>query len=351
MVLCYNHAIVKVVYYAKYSAKGPSSRYRAFQLADAYRKEGIEREIRTLFDDDYFAIVRMPPSAARSLKKVGYVTRRFKERKAELRNRNGDLAIIEGQLFPYLPFACEKKYLPPRYLVEFDDAIYLTHPSKLPRVFRHATAVLAGNRTLADFASRHNKQVHVVPTVLDTTVFRPLPKAASSKIRIGWSGLEYNVKYVRGLTPVFWKLLKKYPVEFVVLSGSPPENISFPHRFVKWDPAKEAEQIGEFDIGVMPLQMDEWCKGKCGLKLLQYMSLGIPAVATPVGVNSEIIRDGENGYLAVGLEQWEECLSRLIEDADLRKSIGNAGRQTVVERYSTAVWVPRILEIYRQYAK
>ena len=119
---------------------------------------------------------------------------------------------------------------------------------------------------------------------------------------------------------------------------------------MKWNPATETEQIGDFDIGLMPLENDEWSRGKCGLKLLQYMALGVPGVATPVGVNAEIIRNGENGYTADSLEEWENALALLVENIELRRRIGVTARETVVQEYSTQAWLPRLIKLYEQYA-
>jgi glycosyltransferase involved in cell wall biosynthesis len=126
-------------------------------------------------------------------------------------------------------------------------------------------------------------------------------------------------------------------------------DLHFPHRFVRWDKNKEIEQINEFDIGIMPLQMNEWSKGKCGMKLLQYMSLGIPSVSTPVGVNSTIVSHGFNGMLAASPREWEDSLAQLIEDEALRKGLASAARKTVEEKFSARLWFPRLLEIYRSY--
>ena len=341
---------MKVVYFSKYSDCGPSSRYRVFQFLDGFARAGLDFHIYPLFEDPYFEILRMPPSRARTLKKIRYVAGRFQERRKQLQQSSAPLCVIEQQLFPYIPFLVEKRFLPARYLLEFDDAIYLTHPHKLPQILRQAAGVLAGNKTLAGYASRYNRQVHVVPTVLDTDIFHPAPKPHTAKIRIGWSGLEYNFRYLRTLAPVFLKLQTLYPVEVVILTGSLPRDLPFPFRFEKWNPRQEAEQINQFDIGVMPLEMNEWCRGKCGIKLLQYMSLEIPSVATPAGVNAEIIREGENGFTAVTLSEWEQRLTTLIEDEPLRKEMGKAARETVVKEYSREVWFPRILETYKQYA-
>jgi len=170
------------------------------------------------------------------------------------------------------------------------------------------------------------------------------------RVILGWSGLEYNFPYIRLLSPVLEKLARNFPVEIVILSGSPPRDFAFPFRFEKWDPAREVEQLNEFDIGLMPLRMDEWSRGKCGFKLLQYMSLEIPSVATSVGVNREIVQHGVNAFLAEDLPDWESCLSQLISDTNLRQSVGKAARSTVLENYSTCVWFPKLLSIYRKYA-
>jgi glycosyltransferase involved in cell wall biosynthesis len=342
---------VKVSYYTKYSDRGPSSRYRVFQFLELFRNQGVDLNIQMLFDDSYFEFLRSSSSLGRTIQKSGYVASRFQERRKALRGDRSNLTIIEQQLFPYLPYPIEKHFLPDRYLLEMDDAIYLTHPKKIPEMVRTASAVLVGNRTLADFARRFNQNVHIVPTVLNTDLFQPAKKNNAEKIKIGWSGLEYNFKYLSKLTSVFLKLRARYPVEFLILSGSEPRNLEFPFRFLKWDPKHEVDQINEFDLGVMPLEMDEWSRSKCGMKLLQYMALQIPSVATPAGVNAEIIHDGENGLTALTEEDWIKKISLLIENAELRDKMGKLARKTVVEEYSMNTWFPKLLEVYRKYAQ
>ena len=341
---------MKITYYSKYSKLGPSSRYRAFQFADSLQAAGVDFRISELFDDRYFEILRMP-EPLRVLQKIPYSLARFHARKLVARNDESDLCVIEQQLFPYLPFVFEQKYLPARYLFEFDDAIYLTHPKKLPKIIQRARGVIAGNQTLAEYAQNFNNNVHQVPTVLNTNHFKPLPKKRKERVTLGWSGLEYNFPYIQLLSPVLEKLVQKFSVEIVILSGSSPRGFTFPFRFEKWDPAREVEQLNEFDVGLMPLRMDEWSRGKCGFKLLQYMSLEIPSVATSIGVNREIVQQGTNAFLAENLREWESFLSVLITDSKLRESVGKAGRSTVLENYSTGVWFPKLLSIYRKYAK
>jgi glycosyltransferase involved in cell wall biosynthesis len=340
---------VKIKYYSKYSSLGPSSRFRVYQYADLFRSAGVDFQISELFDDEYFRILRSN-APFRALRKIPYTLSRFTNRKQDLDVNVSDLTIIEHQLFPYLPFAIEKKYLPARFLFEFDDAIYLTHPAKIPRLIQASQGVIAGNEILAEFARKYHKNVHLIPTALNTDFFRPAARKAQDKVVIGWSGLEYNFPYLEILSPVLKRLIETQAVEVRILSGAPPV-LDFPFQFERWDPSREVEQLNQFDIGVMPLKMDEWSKGKCGFKLLQYMSLEIPSVATAVGVNEKIVQDGVNGYLAGNLKDWENHLTELIVDANLRQTIGKAARLTVLKEYSTAVWFPKLLNLYRTYAQ
>ena len=341
---------MNVNYYSKYSRLGPSSRYRIFQFVDLFKAMDVNVRIQPLLDDTYFGFLRSQPSLGQRLRKAAYVVSRFEQRRKSLHSARPELTVIEQQLFPYLPFVLENRFLSDGYVLEMDDAIYLTHPKKIPELIRKAAAVIVGNETLAGFARRMNPETHVIPTVLDTDWFQLREKRAGDKIRIGWSGLEYNFKYLKKLNQVFLYLLTTYPVEIVILSGSEPRDMGFPFRFERWDPNREADQISHFDIGIMPLEMDEWSRSKCGMKLLQYMALEIPSVATPAGVNAEIIQENENGFTALTEEEWIEKLSRLIQDKELRLRMGNLARSTVVEKYSVKTWFPRLLELYRRFA-
>ena len=341
--------MTRVHYYSKYSFLGPSSRYRAYQYQKDFRKAGWSFEIFPLFEEEYFSALRDPISARRVLRKSTYSISRFADRLFHLRNSDADLIVIEQQLFPYLPFVLEKQFLPRKFLLEIDDAIYLTHPEKLPKLFQAASGVVAGNEILERFILQFQRNVEVIPTTIDTNLFKPLDRETRDKIVIGWSGLEYNFKYLHEIAAVLKDALQHYPTEFVILSGSPPRSFPVPYRFEKWDSERESEQIASFDIGLMPLRIDEWSKGKCAMKLLQYMAAGIPGIATAVGVNTKVIEDGINGFVAATPDEWKSKLKLLLENTALRKSMGIAARNTVVNQYSKHVWFPRLLEVYKRY--
>jgi glycosyltransferase involved in cell wall biosynthesis len=135
-------------------------------------------------------------------------------------------------------------------------------------------------------------------------------------------------------------------VSFVVIADKPPTLALRKITFIPWSDKSEVEDLMKIDIGIMPLPDDEWSKGKCGFKILQYMSLNIPSVSSAVGANKEIVRNGENGFLCSNDQEWFKNISTLIESAELRQRIGRAGRETVVRQYSVNSNTPRFLSLF-----
>jgi hypothetical protein len=167
---------------------------------------------------------------------------------------------------------------------------------------------------------------------------------------IGWTGSFSTEKYLDLVRPALERLRRRRPFRMVVVGGGAfrAEGVEVEHR--PWRAQTETSDLGDLDIGLMPLPDAEWERGKCGLKALQYMALGLPVVVSPVGVNAEIVRDGESGVLARTEREWEEALERLLADADLRRRMGREGRATVERAYSAAVVAPRVAEIFRRAA-
>jgi glycosyltransferase involved in cell wall biosynthesis len=202
-------------------------------------------------------------------------------------------------------------------------------------------AVIAGSHHLRDYALKLNKNVFLIPTSIDTDKWKPRPKPGKDKngFCIGWCGTGSNLKYLDLLREPLSVLGKKFNIELMIVgpeseAGNLPrfENVRVVYR--PWDLDNEMEVVSGFDVGIMPLYDGEAEKGKCGLKLLLYMSLGIPAIGSAVGENRHIIRDGEDGFLASNGKEWVEKLEALITDDDLRERFSLEGRRTVLERYS-----------------
>lgn len=240
-----------------------------------------------------------------------------------------------------------------KIIYDFDDSIwlpnisasnkkysFLKNPNKTNEIIRLADIVIAGNQFLANYAMQYNQKVVVIPTVLNTDLYKPLLKSDESKIVIGWSGSHSTIEHFKLAIPFLVKIKQKYGdrIKFKVMGDI---NFSCPEldiQGIPWTENKEIEIINSFDIGIMPLPDNAWARGKCGFKGLQYMSLEIPTIMSPVGVNAEIIQDGINGLLANADEEWIDKISSLIEDIELRRKIGKAGRKKVLENYSVKVW-------------
>lgn len=262
-----------------------------------------------------------------------------------------DIVFVQRECFMLGTSFFEKYFSKKGKLVfDFDDSIWfqnvtsnnknlawLKDPLKTDKIIRFADMVFAGNEYLADHARQFNSNVIIVPTTIDTDEYRPKPsKEANAKVCIGWSGSFSTIEHFEIILPVLRKMKEKYgdKIYFKVIGDKNYANPALGIKGIGWSKEGELEELGELDIGIMPLPNDEWAKGKCGLKGLQYMALEIPTIMSPVGVNSDIIKDGENGFLAEGEQEWMDRLSALVEDASLRNRLGKNGRKTVVDKYS-----------------
>jgi len=237
-----------------------------------------------------------------------------------------------------------------RVVFDFDDAIWKADTSpgnqkwewvKRPQKFfdnvANAHLVTAGNHYLAAQALKVNKHVMVIPTTVDTSVHQPMMSHRNGpSVCIGWSGSISTVKHFSLLLPVLQRIHQKYGtrVKFRLL-GDPDFKCAHPPvEALPWREDTEVALLNSFDIGLMPLPDDEWARGKCGLKAITYLACGVPAIVSPVGVNTDIVEHGINGLHASTEAEWYEALCRLIDDAELRQKLGAAGRETVVQQYS-----------------
>lgn len=348
---------LRVLVYGKTSAVGPSTRYRFLQYRGALAALGIDLEVAPLFGSIYFRLLRLP-QPARALAKLLYVPFAFLRRGLSLLSAGrADAVVVEHQLFPYLPPFAERLLARRRggFQLEFDDAIYLTrgHREKLETLCRLARQVVVGNRFLADFAAPFATALAVVPTTIDLARYRVRDHRAVKvgPLVVGWIGLPYNFPALAALAEPLADLAREVPCVLRVVSAGRPTLSGAPIEVAPWSFETETSQIAEFDIGVMPLDDDEWSRGKCGLKILQYFAAGVPVVASPVGVNADLIHHGENGFLARTRSEWQDALGRLLSDPELRARMGAAGRRTVEQGYSMERWAPRVAELWTKLAE
>ncbi|MFN5878112.1 MAG: glycosyltransferase family 4 protein, partial [Flavobacteriales bacterium] len=246
-----------------------------------------------------------------------------------------------------------------RYIYDFDDAIWLPNYSdtnaryhrlkaywKVNYCMKWAYRISAGNEYLASYAKQFNGHVTIIPTTIDTTYHSITCDHEQSKPVIGWTGTHTTMRYLDELIPILKELEKEHEFTFLVISNEKPDYDLDSLQFIKWKKETEIEDLARITIGVMPLQHDIWSEGKCGFKGLQYMALEIASIMSPVGVNTSIIHDGQNGFLAGSPEEWKEKLEIVLKDKELRKKLGTAGRQTIIERFSVEANKERYLKLF-----
>ncbi len=247
-----------------------------------------------------------------------------------------------------------------KILFDLDDAIMYRssrspHPHSFSRrmkfrwMVKGSDAVSVGNQFLKEEVLRVDpgKRISIIPTCVDTDLYSQKKKVSGGKeIILGWIGTKGNLRYLRGLEPVFEMIARKFPlVRLKIVSNDFYDSSHIPVIKKIWKLEEENEDLVSFDIGLMPLGDDLWSKGKCGLKIIQYLSVGIPVVCTPVGINSDIVKDGENGFWATGPQVWADRLSTLIQNPGLREQMGLKGIETVEKGYSLKVTSEKFLQV------
>ncbi len=341
---------MKILFITPYPKSiAPSQRFRFEQYLEAIEKKGWAYDYASFIDLPTWQILHKPQ---RFVQKAGGMLRAFHRRLLLMfRLRQYDYVFIHREASHIGPPIFEwmiSKVLHKKIIYDFDDAIWLPNYSshnklfhrlkyyrKVHSIFKMSHKISAGNRYLASFAAKANKQVIVNPTTIDTENYHNCIKNQSTqKIIIGWTGTLTTIRYLYPLLPIIQKLEHKYDFEFHVIANENPLFDLKSFRFIPWKKETEIDDLLQFNIGLMPLEDDKWAKGKCGFKALQYMSLGIPAIVSPVGVNTEIIDEGINGFICNSEAAWLSALEMLLESPEKRWEMGKAAREKIVNHYS-----------------
>lgn len=357
----------KVLFIANHRlGRSPGQRFRFEQYLNFLEENDYEWEISNIISEKDDAILY---SKGNLLEKAALANKAWKIRKHDAKRANEfDVIFIFREALLTRSVSFEKLFAAStaKVIFDFDDAIWLPNvssgnkmlqmlknPSKTEKIIGMADLIFAGNRYLADFASQYNSNVKVIPTTIDTNYHHRKNFSENTLICIGWTGTQTTLKYLNELLPVFIQLKEKFKerISFKVICDQAWNPTEIEVNNEVWDPKTEIQQLEGIDIGVMPLTDDAWSRGKCGFKGLQYMALEIPSVLSPVGVNTEIIEDGLNGFLAETDEDWMRILSLLIEDSDLRKSIGKEARKTIELKYSVEANKALYLESFNDLTK
>lgn len=351
--------MTRVLVLTRYARRGPSSRLRFLQFADGLARAGLALTVRPLLSDRYLRILyaegRRPTAdiAAGLLARLGHT----------LDAGGYDCIWLEGESLPWLPWPLERLLLSRarRLVIDYDDALFDRYErsgsavlrwlngGKIDRLMARADAVVVGNEYLAARARRAGaRAVTVLPTVVDLARY-PFVAADAGNPRpvIGWIGTPQTSHYLEPIAPLLHRMAEEGRAS-IELVGARREPWMSPHAVIlPWQEETEAAAVSHFDIGVMPLSDDLWSQGKSGFKIVQCMAAGRPVIASPVGVNRQLVRHGETGLLAGSPAEWSQALETLLGDAGLRARMGAAARRIVERELNVEAVLPVLARLLR----
>jgi glycosyltransferase involved in cell wall biosynthesis len=363
---------MRVLALASYPAEAAATRYRLAQFVVPLADRGIELTIHPFIDAKLFGRLYQPGAWLGNV--AGLIKSallRFNELAAA---RGADVVLIqrEAMIFgpPLIEWLTTRAAKRPMVL-DLDDATYVSYTSptyggagsalkwfgKTDDLIRWAAIVTCGNRSIAEYVERKGARARIIPTVVDTAVFQPAPRRDNDPIVLGWIGTHSTFPYLESIFPVLSELAKEYKFRLKIV-GAGKDEVSIPGLEVEnlpWQLEREVSDFQSIDIGLYPIDASlysgEWASGKSGFKAIQYMAVGIPYVATPVGGSAEIGEAGTTHFFATTSDDWRRALATLLSDVDRRQRMGIAGRRHAVEHYELQAQADKLADALREAAK
>jgi len=353
---------MKVLLLSRYGRLGASSRVRFYQYIPYLEAHGINVTVSSFVGDDYLLRLysgRKQPG--------GNLIQSYASRLAQIiRSAKFDLIWVEKELFPYL-FSWGEALLHSLkipYVVDYDDAtfhVYDQHPNrivrallgnKIDKVMRSAALVIAGNDYLAERAKQAGaKRIEYLPSVVDLDRYFPSPNPRGDTFTVGWIGSPSTVQYLKLIETALAEVCRNSNTRLVLVGSGDVILKDVPLETRPWREDTEIDDIHSFDVGIMPLVDDPWERGKCGFKLIQCMACGLPVVASPVGVNRQIIDHETTGFLASTSDDWARALIYLRDNREMCGRMGLSARDKIAAEYSLQVNAPRLFELLRSVVK
>lgn len=360
---------MKVLGLASYPTEAAATRYRLEQFVGPLADRGIRLTVRPFIDSKLFARLYQRQAVARTaLTLLRSALLRLRDlwliRKAQVVFVQREAMLFGPPLFEWLIVNVFKRPM----VLDLDDATYVPYTSptygrlgaalkwfsKTDDLIGWASVVTCGNRAIAEYAESKGAVTRIIPTVVDTEVFRPLRRAPHDLLVLGWIGTHSTFPYLEAIFPVLQELSRTHRFKLKIV-GAGREVVTIPGveiENLEWKLKREVEDFQSFDIGLYPidpkLYAEKWAAGKSGFKAIQYMAVGIPFVAAPVGALMEIGEAGVTHFVAVSNDEWRESLTQLISDPDLRERMGISGRRHVVQHFSLPDQADKLAEALRQ---
>jgi glycosyltransferase involved in cell wall biosynthesis len=357
---------LKVLFLVPYPEnESPSQRFRFEQYLGILKANGIDYELQSFLSRSDWRVFY---SSGRHFKKLKVLLHGFLKRALILlRVVEFNYVFIHREAAPIGPPFIEwfiTHILKKKLIYDYDDAIWLTDRhqesivfktikwrSKVKRIAKWSYKISCGNLYLCDYAYRYNHRVFLNPTTIDTDALHnpSLHKRENQQhnVVIGWTGTHSTLQYLEPIKRVLQQIETEFAnVTIMIIADREPDLGLKRMVFRPWNRDNEIRDLLQFDIGLMPLTDDLWAEGKCGFKALQYMALEIPAVVSPVGVNTTIVDNGINGLLAFSEDDWRTSLRKLVQDEKLRRELGKQGREKVVRNYSVRSNTSNFLSLF-----
>ncbi|MEP6568707.1 MAG: glycosyltransferase family 4 protein [Acidobacteriota bacterium] len=348
---------MKVLAFASYPVEAAGTRYRLQQFVQPLAERGITLTVKPFLDSRRFkSLYKRRAAALTGLSLLKAAAFRFGDVVAA---RQADVVLVQREAMIFGPPLIEwlsTRLAGPPLVLDLDDATYVPYTSptygKLGRalkwfnktndLIRWASIVTCGNRAIAEYVESKGTTARIIPTVVDTDIFAPRPRMSHGAPVLGWIGTHSTFPYLQALFPVLQDLAKAHPFKLKIVGGG-TNAVNIPGveiENLQWKLGREVEDFQSFDVGLYPidpgLYAEKWAAGKSGFKAIQYMAVGIPFVAAPVGAMAEIGEAGTTHFQARTNEEWFRSLELLLADGQLRQRMGVAGRRHVVEHYSLA---------------
>jgi len=353
---------VKVAFVVPYpEGKAPSQRFRFEQQFENFQEKNIDYTVFSFLTEKDFEQLYKPK---RYFSKVFSILKGFFKRFLMLFSlKKFEFVFIHREVSPIGPPIFEwiiAKVLKKKIIYDFDDAIWLPNTSeankivakikwhsKVKNICTWSYKISCGNDYLAAFASSFNKNVFVVPTTVDTEKIHNQTKDQKTKeIIVGWTGTHSTIAYLYEFEDILHNIQEKIPFVFQVISNKDPKFKTLKYKYIAWQKETEIEDLLKFNIGIMPLKNDKWAEGKCGFKAIQYMSLGIPALVSSVGVNTKIVANNLNGFVCNKMEEWENALEILLQNEEVRTSFGKNAQEKIENEYSKQAVLEKYLFLF-----
>lgn len=358
---------MRILGLSSYPIEAAATRYRLAQFVEPLREKGIELEISPFLDSRQFALLYQNSSLPQ---KVFSLAKPILKRLSEIAKvKKYDALFIQREAMFFGPAFFEwvfQKFGNLPMILDLDDATYISYTSptygkigsffkffgKTDNLIERADAVVCGNRFIAEYVEKKGTKTVIVPTVADTEKFHPVEKNNEIPI-LGWIGTHSTFPLLESIFPVLQKLAENH--EFVLkIVGSGRENVSLEGvkiENLKWNLERETVDFQSLDIGLYPIAvsnsaLDEWLLGKSGFKAIQYLSVGIPYVVTPIGVCAEIGIENETHFSASNNEEWFDSLSKLLESKKNRQKMGDKGRNFALENYTVSRQTEKLIDLF-----